>query len=177
MEPGVKLAMTARAQSIPPSTITAAATAPSPTPGRTSPPCVRTRGQARKRPAPQVAKRRRLRSPSRVQGAQPPPGVQRVPRNAERRPRLSPEGGCREPNAFRYRGSPPVPKSIGGWARWDNGGRHHEPPSLSVLEGRLEGPANPPLQNTNKCAIVPHEVGTRPASLSRSLPHTYCTGG
>ncbi len=48
MEPGVKLAMTARAQSIPPSTITAASTAPSPTPGRTSPPCLRTRGQVRK---------------------------------------------------------------------------------------------------------------------------------
>ena len=49
MEPGVKLAMTASAQSVPPpNPITAAAPAPSPTPGRTSPPCLRTRGQVRK---------------------------------------------------------------------------------------------------------------------------------
>ena len=47
-------------------------------------------------PTRQGKKRRLLRSPSRVQRAQPPPGVHRVPRNAERRLHLSPKGGCRE---------------------------------------------------------------------------------
>ena len=90
------------------------------------------RGQPRKRvPTRQSEKVAPPSSPpSRVQGAQPTPGVQRVP---------------------------PVPKNIGGWARWDNGVRRRKP-LLSglplVLAGRLES-ALPPLQNPNGCAIVP----------------------
>ena len=53
-----------------------------------------------------------------MQGAQPPPGVQRVPRNAERKPHLSLKGGCREPlvPAGGNRGCPPVLENVGGWA-------------------------------------------------------------
>ena len=56
------------------------------------------------------------RPPSRVQGAQPPPGVQCVPRNAERKPHLSLKGGCREPNAppGGAGGVPLYPKTLEG---------------------------------------------------------------
>ena len=37
-------------------------------------------------------------------------------------------------------------------------------------------PANLLLQNTNKCAIMPQEVGSRPTPLPRSLPHTGALG-
>ena len=38
-------------------------------------------------------------------------------------------GGCAPAGGT---ASPPVPKNVGGWARWDNGVRHHESPLLSL---------------------------------------------
>ena len=55
----------------------------------------RTRGQARKRLKRAKAKQRRSAlPPSGAQGTQPPPGLQRVPRNAERRPPHLPKRGA-----------------------------------------------------------------------------------
>ncbi len=73
-----------------------------------------------------------------------------------------PQAGCRG-----YRGSPPVPKNVGGWA---GGTTAHAKPDPPLIEGARqdktivpiaggrrsrEAPATPPLQNTNECAIVP----------------------
>ncbi len=89
---------------------------------------------ARKHPDALGEKHCLLRPPSRVQGAQPPPGVQRVPRNAERKPHLSLKGGCREPlvPAGGNRGCPPVSKNIGGWA---GGTTAHAKPDPPPKEG------------------------------------------
>ena len=105
----------------------------------------------------QVSKRRRLRCPRRVQGAQPPPGGTACPL---------------------------VPKNVGGRSGRDSGAGQARPsavggrrpqqahPSPIPAPASEEASAPPPLQNANDCAIVPHEVGSRPAFLSRSLPHT-----
>ena len=165
---------------------------PSP-PGRLACPCPRTRGKARQGGSiPSSPGYASPPSPSRVQGAQPPPGVQRVPRNAERRPHLSLEGGCREPNAppGGAGGVPLYPKRLEGGAGGTTAQAKPDPP---LKEGAGQNKTIRPHQRADagvrgSCHIpiakyelsvlwYPHEVGSRPASLSRSLPHTYCTGG
>ncbi len=126
-------------------------------------PCPRTRGKVRKGVRTRTVRKRRPSrpTPSRVQGAQPPPGVQGV--------------------------SPCTP-NVGGWAGGTTASAKPDPPLIEgarqdktpvPIGGRTpdsEAPATPPLQNTNNCAIISHEVGGRPASLSRSLPHMFGQG-
>ena len=96
-----------------------------------------------------------------------------------------PQAGCRGRSPRRgYRGTPPVPKNVGGCG-WDNragqarpsadGGRrpkqNHPSPSAGGL--RSPRPLPPPIAKYERvCYDTPNEVGPRPASLSRSLPHT-----
>ena len=153
----------------------------------------------------QVSKRRRLPPPSRVQRAQPPLGVQRVPlfsktseggaggeqsvtprpngcRGYDRAmtaldwvmaalwprwialrngpiplplatPHLRPQAGCR---GRCFRGSmvsPPVPKSVGRWARWNDG-------AFLISPRRVQGAQPPPgVQGESPCFQKRWRVG------------------
>ncbi len=109
-----------------------------------------TTGQPGKRPDAPTQARPRL--PSGVQGAQPPPGVQRVPLYPE-----TSEGG-----------------QVGQRRR----------PKQTLRRRRAQAKTNPSAQVMPHppCKIrtivlrYPHEVGHRPASLSRSLPHMFGQG-
>ncbi len=65
-----------------------------------------------------------------------------------------PQAGCRGRSPAGGTASPPVPNIVGGWARWDNGARHHEPPPSCRMSTFVLGYRQP--------------VGRRPTpSLSR----------
>ena len=69
-----------------------------------------------------------------------PPSQPPVPRGqAKKRPiPRPPKRGCRGRSPRRgYRGTPPVPQNVGGWARWDNGVRRHKPPLLPLSPCQL----------------------------------------
>ena len=135
-------------------------------------------------------------SPKQGAGAQPPPGLQRVPLSLTTSqgraggiaglravsPLSSlPQAGCRGRSPRRrYRGSPPVSKNVGGWSGRDSGAGQAKLSAEGGRRPKQDPPLQPdtaPSQNKNNCAMVSHEVSPRPASLSRSLPHAYCTGG
>ena len=115
--------------------------------------------------------------PSRVQGAQPPPGVQRVPRNAERRPHL-PHRGCLSLTPRRVgAGNPHVrsrrevqgvspclflgaSKNIGGWA----GGTTAQAKTIPPLKEGASHNKNPRAYNQRKPPVrLPSRVqGAQP---------------
>ncbi len=99
--------------------------------------------------------------PSRVQGAQPPPGVQ-----GESLFPKTLEGGAGGITAH-AKPDPPLKEGAGQ----DKTIRPHQRADAGV-----RGPCHTPLANTNNCAMISHEVGSRPASLSRSLPHMFGQG-
>ena len=101
-----------------------------------------------------------LRSPSRVQGAQPPLGLQRVPRNAKRRPHLSLKGGCREPlvPAGGTGGVPLFPKTLEGGPGGTTALAKIDPP---LKEGAGQNKTPTPKQGAGGCSVPAPEYRGR----------------
>ena len=119
-------------------------------------PCPRTRGKVRKGVRTRTVRKRHPSrpTPSRVQGPQPPPGIQR-------------ESPCFQ--------------NVGGWARWDNGARHHEPsPLIPALDYGGQVRKHPNAEVSKRCPLPSPKQGAggaAPAGGTACPPVSKNVGG